>query len=219
MWPVLVLATPPRRLPAVWAALALASASARMAAGAAGAPPEALHRLTIFRLDALALVASLAVSTEGRRTLRRRLPAVAALSALALVVLLVAGRSATSSAMTGPGYTVLAVVDACLVFAAFDRTGSPGRACWLRRPWLRTLGKYSYAIYVFHYPISLEASRVAAVASRGLSGGGRTGVWLVSVTGGIAASCLVAFLSWHLVEKPFLSLKASFVARPARVSS
>jgi peptidoglycan/LPS O-acetylase OafA/YrhL len=219
VWPLLVLLVSPRRLPIVCGAVALASAGARAAAGAAGVAPEALHRLTIFRLDALAiggLVASLFVVPEWRRGLRSRIGILAAATGIALVALLVQGRGAVSPTMTRFGYTVFAMLDACLVFAAADRAGSPGPlATVLRSPVLRAFGKYSYAIYVFHYPISLLTERLFDAAPDGASAGAWTALWLLSVAGGMGASFLVALASWNLLEKRFLGLKRLFVARPA----
>jgi peptidoglycan/LPS O-acetylase OafA/YrhL len=219
VWPLLVLLVPPRRLPIACGTVALASAGARIAAGVAGAPPEALHRLTIFRLDALAiggLTASLFVDPEWRRGLRSRIGILAAATGMALVALLVQGRGAVSPTMTRFGYTVFAMLYACLVFAAADRAGSPSRlAAALRSPLPRAFGKYSYAIYVFHYPISLATERLFDAASDGASAGARTGLWLLSVAGGMGTSFLVAVVSWNLLEKRFLALKRLFVARPA----
>lgn len=218
VWPALVLLAPPRRLPHLCGAVAVFSAGARVAAALSGAPPEALHRLTIFRLDALAvggLAASLAVAPEWRRRLRDRLSLLAGISLAALAALLVEGRGATSPAMTRLGYSAFALVYACFVFAAFDRAGAAGRfATGLRWPALRSFGKYSYAIYVFHYPIALLNDRFLGAWSRRLPEPARTGVWVLSILAGIGASYGVALVSWNLVEKRFLAWKRLFVARP-----
>ncbi|HEY1435595.1 MAG TPA: hypothetical protein VGG65_09485, partial [Thermoanaerobaculia bacterium] len=133
-----------------------------------------------------------------------------------LVPLLVAGRGATSRSMTTLGYTAFAFLYACLVFAAVDGSASLG---WLprqlRRASLRTLGKYSYAMYVFHYPISIWQADLVARCSKGASELAQAGWWLASVVSGILLSLAAALLSWNLVEKRFLSLKRYFVARPA----
>jgi peptidoglycan/LPS O-acetylase OafA/YrhL len=221
VWPLVVLLVPRRRLALACAAIAAASATARMAAAFAGAPAEALHRLTVFRIDALAiggLLAAVAVDVRLRERLRNRLRLVGSVSFALLVAALVAGRGATAPPMTRYGYTLFAVFYAVFVFAAFDASGSTGwLSARLRSPGLRAFGKYSYAIYVFHYPISLAAGRFARDASRGASAGAATGIWLLAVSGGIAASFGVALLSWNLVEKRFLAWKRAFVARPAPV--
>ena len=217
VWPLVVLLTPPRRLAGVCAAIAAASAGARVLAAASGAPAEALHRLTIFRIDALAiggLVAAVAADAALRRRARARLRVVGGVSFALLTVALIAGRGATAPPMTRFGYTLFAVLYAVLVFAAFDASGSKGwLASRLRSPVLRAFGKYSYGIYVFHYPISLLAGRLAREASQGASPAAATGIWLLSVAGGIAASFGVGLLSWNLLEKRFLAWKRAFVAR------
>jgi len=223
VWPVLVLWIPPRRLGAACAALAAASCALRCFAAFAGAPPEALHRLTIFRLDALALgglVAWVVRSPEARAWTRRRLGSVAIGTSALLAALVTVNRGAVSFPMATVGYTAFAVAYAALVFAAYDRAGS---ARWpaapLRQPWLRSFGRYSYAMYVFHYPIVLYLSPYFADRSRGASEPAKAAFWLASVLCGIGMSYAAGFLSWNLVEKHFLSLKRYFLARTAAVAS
>ena len=70
VWPAFVLWTKPRRLGAACAALAVTACALRCFAAARGAPPEALHRLTVFRIDALAiggLLAAVGRSATGPR--------------------------------------------------------------------------------------------------------------------------------------------------------
>jgi peptidoglycan/LPS O-acetylase OafA/YrhL len=112
VWPLVVLLVPRRRLALACAAIAAASATARMAAAFAGAPAEALHRLTVFRIDALAiggLLAAVAVDARLRERLRNRLRLVGSVSFALLVAALVAGRGATAPPMTRYGYTLFAV--------------------------------------------------------------------------------------------------------------
>ena len=70
-------------------------------------------------------------------------------------------------------------------------------------PFFRHLGKYSYALYVIHYPISLLMSHVF----RNLNG-----LWHPIMTAiiGIPVSYFLARFSWVLIESPFLSLKDKF---------
>jgi peptidoglycan/LPS O-acetylase OafA/YrhL len=221
VWPLVVLLVPPRRLAKACGAIAAASATARVAAAAAGVPAEALHRLTVFRIDALAIGGLLAAAVADprlRSRLRTRLRLLAVVSFALLVAAVVAGRGAASPPMTRYGYTLFAVFYAVFVFFAFDASGSTGwLATRLRSPALRAFGKYSYGIYVFHYPISLAADRLARDASRGASAAQATGIWLLALAGGIAASFGIALVSWNLVEKRFLAWKRAFVARPAPV--
>jgi peptidoglycan/LPS O-acetylase OafA/YrhL len=214
VWPIVVWLVPPRRLAAVCAAIAVAVCAARCGAAAAGVVPEALHRLTVFRMDGLALgglVAVVARTPALRAALRRRLGAISGTAGALLAALLVVGRGATSLPMVTLGYTAFALVDACFVFAAFDAAGSPGGlARQMRRPLLRRFGKYSYGIYVFHYAVAiLQASWFDGWAT-GASVVGRIALWASSIVFGIAASFALALVSWNLVEKRFLALKRRF---------
>ena len=219
VWPLVVLLVRPKRMGGLCAGLVVLACALRCYAASRGAPPEALHRLTPFRVDALAfggLVAVLVRQPALRAAIRRRLPALTAFAAGLLVPLLIAGRGAASRPMTTLGYTAFAFLYACLVFAAFDGSGSPGGLpAWLRRPSLRALGKYSYAMYMFHYPISVWVAALVAQRSRGASELVQAVLWLGAVAAGILLSFGLALLSWNLVEKHFLSLKKYFVARAA----
>jgi len=217
VWPMLVLWIPPPRLGAACALLAAAACGLRCFAAFRGAPPEALHRLTIFRLDALALggLVACVVRSPGALTwVRRRFRWIASGSVAALAVLVWLGRAATSLPMASFGYTVFAVVYAALIFAAFDRAGSSTLlAGALRRPWLRSFGRYSYAMYVFHYPISLYQASFFQRWAEGLSEPAKAGLWAISLVVGIGLSYGIGIASWNLIEKRFLALKRFFLAR------
>ena len=81
---------------------------------------------------------------------------------------------------------------------------------------LRTLGKYSYGLYLIHVPIR-NVTRLL-IERRG----GLPSVWgseipaqvLVTVVG-IAASFVLAYASWHLFEKQVLKLKSRFDSKAA----
>ena len=222
VWPILVLWIPVRRLGAVCAGLAAASCGLRCLAAFQGAPPEALHRLTIFRLDALALGGLAAWIVRGpsvRAWVRLRLRWIALGSTLLVAAAVEANRGAVSLPMTTLGYTAFALAYATLVFAAFDRAGSAAPlAKVLRRPWLRSFGRYSYAMYVFHYPIALYSARFFAEWARGASEPGKAGIWATSVAAGVGLSYAAGWASWNLIEKRFLALKRFFVARNAAVA-
>lgn len=222
VWPMIVLWIPPRRLGVACAGLAAASCGLRCFAAFHGAPPEALHRLTVFRLDALALggvVACIVRSPRARDWVRRRLRVLSAAAVLLLIAIVVLGRGATTLPMASVGYTAFALAYAAFVFYADDRSGSASRvAAALRRPWLRSFGRYSYAMYVFHYPIALYQENLFAGWARGVSEPAKAGIWVVSVLAGIGLSYAIGWTSWNVIEKHFLALKRFFVARTAAVA-
>ena len=77
---------------------------------------------------------------------------------------------------------------------------------------LRSLGKYSYGIYIFHPPViqavrSLFQNPTAARMIGEMYPGPLLALKLTLIFG---ASCGLAYLSWHLFEKHFLLLKRHF---------
>ena len=87
----------------------------------------------------------------------------------------------------------------------------PGVATLLPLPRLQTTGRYSYAIYVFHQPVyALVAPYFGTSATAGAAEQG--GLLAATVLAGMVLllSYLAAFVSWHLLEVPFLSLKRFF---------
>jgi peptidoglycan/LPS O-acetylase OafA/YrhL len=81
----------------------------------------------------------------------------------------------------------------------------------LEANWLRAMGRYSYAIYIIHLPLSLllepRIARPPALPEA---------VWAVVWSAGITLlSFLLGALSYHLFEVHFLRLKRWFVPHPA----
>jgi peptidoglycan/LPS O-acetylase OafA/YrhL len=79
-------------------------------------------------------------------------------------------------------------------------------------PFFRNLGKYSYALYVIHYPIYLLTSGF-------FRSYGRFWDFVLTAIVGIPLTYLLARVSWALIESPFLRLKHDFKykAGPRRV--
>lgn len=87
---------------------------------------------------------------------------------------------------------------------------SAGRRIFCARP-LLVLGKYSYAIYIFHQAIFIGLT-VKGVSVNSLESILHSS-FLAAVafsTVAVTASLAVAIATWWLIEKPFLSLKRLF---------
>jgi peptidoglycan/LPS O-acetylase OafA/YrhL len=90
--------------------------------------------------------------------------------------------------------TLLAVACAVLI-AAVDQVGSAGRLVWLLSlPPLVIIGRLSYSLYLWHYPVDYLMRRTVLSKE-----------WQLPLD--IALSFLLAFLSYTYVERPFLRLK------------
>ena len=218
-WPFALRGLAPRRCLKLCASVALTALGARLALLAAGVPRAAIYTFSVTRMDALALgaagAAALRIPTLAGRlvALRRWLPR-ASLAVFSAGALATHGYALGTFAGQSVGYSFLSVTFTLVVLAAAISDLAPSRS-WLRAAPLRALGKYSYAVYVFHKPLhdfvgkpllgrlGLDASRSAAVAC-------------AYVTAGLLVTFVAAYMSYHLYEKYFLRLKGRFASRLAQ---
>ncbi len=181
---------------------------------------EFLYRLTPFRIDALALgclIAMIVRNSKWRVAVAPWVRYLAATAAAAILVCVIAQRSPHNSglAMQTAGYTCFALLYGALIFSAVANTRSIV-STQLRRPVLRTFGKYSYAMYMFHMPLAIALERIAGKVGAQMSEPEKVGLWMVVMVVGVSLSFLVSLLSWHLIERHFLKFKSRFAARPVR---
>ena len=220
-WPLLVIRLQPRPLLLTCLGIALVSGLARSAAAIAGMDAQAVYVNTFFRMDALALGAAGAALVripDWAQKVRSRLPAIG----VAAFLLFLAGTAATRaysihglSGMTF-GYSILALTSAVLVTGmALSGDGNNPVARVLRWAPLRSCGKYSYAMYVFHVPIYKLVVTPLLASLYGPDPPALMEAIYAVVVG--VVSYLLAYLSWHLYEKRWLNLKHRFAPRLAAV--
>ena len=221
IWPVVILLVRPSRLTYLCSITILVALGLRIAYLHSSFGYEFLHRLTPFRVDSLAVGCLIALLVRNKNWLRIietqfRLITFMAVSMLMFVLLFSAKarNSAEAPLMITMGYTSLAFVYGCLVFFAYRNTGSSmWLATRLRSGFLTIFGKYSYAIYVIHFPIAVYQREFFARIAERSSESTTLGLWVLSPLLGVLVSFGLAQLSWHLLEKHFLKLKKRFVAR------
>jgi peptidoglycan/LPS O-acetylase OafA/YrhL len=231
VWPAVVSRTTPRRLLQVAIALAVIAFASRLGLLLAGANEQMPYMFTICRMDALGLggaVAALLRIPGGREAAVRWRGRVTGAASAVFVAGLIATRGYARTSFLGQtlGYTILAVTFAALVLLTVvdhkqghkqghEPGHEPGRERgrgWIGAAFenaaLRSFGKYSYAIYLFHQPLNQMVGQPvlhALVPQRiGLAAGL---AYMVSVT---AASYAIAVVSYHAYEKHFLALKRYF---------
>jgi peptidoglycan/LPS O-acetylase OafA/YrhL len=221
VWPTVVLLCSRRALAWVCVVLIAGALLLRTTAALAGANAIFLNEFTFCRIDTLVLGGLLAVAALGpagleplRRPARIGLP----ISIGVVAALFVArhGLHTDDVIVSTVGYSLLAFVFAAVLIETVSAAPGTRLRWFMTRPLLMQFGKYSYALYVFHwglYPLFLnrllpqeEFSRVFRSYLLGMC------VRFVALS---ACAFLIAWLSWHLYEKHFLKLKRFFEYRRA----
>ncbi len=213
VWPVTVYLLTPRTLRVVCLALVGSALLARIGFVVAG-NTSAAFALTPCRTDALALGALLAatVRTPGGGEMIRRWGwkiAMAAFAGIALTGFL-GGTEVTDRLIVTVGISLLGLFYTSALGAVISAPEESIPRRGLRLPMLRFLGKYSYAVYVFHQAIIITMMHKLPPASLAMKLHSTFGGWLAfAVIFGIV-TISVAMASWWLLEKHFLAFKRAF---------
>lgn len=185
----------------------------------------AAYEFTFVRWDALGMGALLALVVRHRPSLERLIAVAPALlyGALAYIVVYTTIKHNFAPVEHGIAWlnqSVAALLFSIVLFRGIF-SGHLGVSRWqglLSRPALRNIGKYSYGIYIFHFPIVVGCipmwekyffvfqqlhpalDNIARVLAVGVS------------------SYLLAVCSWYLLEQRFLRLKKFFANRKMQVA-
>ncbi len=215
LWPLVVFLFNRRALVRICLGLVVAALVVRIIMEIHGYGEVRINVVTPARMDSLAMGALVALLARdgGLGRWRRSATLVGLTSVLAFAAIAVAGGYADvrNPWVRVAGYLFTsAAFSALIVHAAQAETNG-----WVRRFFenrvLRTFGKYSYALYLFHLPIR------AAIRDRFFTPG-RFPVILASYLPGqfifygvaTAAALAAAWVSWQVYEKQFLKLKRFF---------
>ena len=228
LWPLLVIFLRKRTLAYVCLALIVTALLSR-AFMVFHFDPEfsshAMYTFTIARWDALAVGSLLALSVRSERAvtyLQRYFTRAFVVLTVVLIAQIGAFRNFAPSNVVGIfNQTTIALWFAMLVLISIV----PWRNHLdLLRPafankFLRWVGKYSYAIYLFHVPTKMFWFGHFALAVPPNAPWHQLGVAIYNFVGITAIATAAAYLSWHVLEQPFLKLKRHFVLRRAPASN
>jgi len=184
----------------------------------AGLGWENAYHFTLCRLDAFGVGGLLALLTrdaQWRDRLTKHAPAGLTVTGAALVLMFVSVPRFYPSEwlVVTFGHSVLAIASGGLILLAL-RTPPPA---WLEAAWLRTLGKYSYGIYVWHWPLQrLMLVYAPAPPPSHVVGTGYAVAFLLI---GVGGSALAGWVSYRVIEAPFLRLKRLFKYQVGAVKS
>jgi peptidoglycan/LPS O-acetylase OafA/YrhL len=244
LWPLAVFFLGRKRLMWLCAALVVGAAVARFQLREAGWPSLAVYVLTPCRFDGLALGALVALWARGDAARR------AASLPLAWVRWCGIGSVACATGAIGVlvweesrpgldhshgigfgvvfqtlGFSLVALGFTCGLVYGLNTPATSLVGRFLRTRPLLTLGKYSYALYLFHLPIRAAirdyvfgphlGDKTRPLMKFPTIAGSEIPGQLVFYFIATAAALALALLSWHLFEKHFLRLKTHFEHRPA----
>lgn len=217
VWPLLMLFAPRRTLLPICLAVIALSPVLRVLRLNVGSSYEAVYVSTECRVDSLAWGAFVAVLAAGVsiNRLHRIGSVLLLLGGAAVGGVLAWSRSASEYgyAMQTLGYTALAATFAGWIGRLVSRYDTPH--VLLTRRWLTTIGRYSYAAYLFHIPLRGVASYVwrhafhTDPATLTLPQAAVTALLLTTAT------LVAAAISFRWFESYWLKLKPTLPSRPA----
>jgi peptidoglycan/LPS O-acetylase OafA/YrhL len=218
VWPALVFLLGSKRK-LLWTTLIASGGTLLLRVGYLmhGGSPYFVHMSTVLRADSLLLGGALALlyRSPAWARVQRAAPAVLAIliavmvaSTLLLEPWLLATNLRALIFVTVTFYPTLLALGSCALIAWSLR---PATLCgrMFQARWLRSLGKYSYGLYVLHVFV---LAWVLAPLRYGIERATHSKLLGVAIGGVIAllASLLAAYASYHLYERPFLRLKHHF---------
>ncbi len=172
-----------------------------------------VYSLTPTRADGLFVGSALAAILAFHRKISKRLFVVLAGSGIAALAAVALGGRVNQLWLTGPYMSVIGISGIALACGALItfclRSENSLLARAFQKQWIRRFGKYSYGMYVWHFPIYYGLHHLFETRFS-LRFPVETGVGLAYVALLIGATYAAAWLSFQCFEQWFLRLKAHF---------
>jgi len=212
-WPFVVHKLAPQKLLKICLLVATTALLVRTAMRLYGANSEMIYEFTICRMDALAIGAAAATLLRipaGFASVQQHAPKLLP-SALTLAVtgaLSTWAYSRDTLSTQTIGHLILAIFFALVILACVANCGSWNLQLqkFLRMATLRSVGKYSYGMYVLHFPIVQGMTKLLPQFQSQF--GKFYSIPLVAII--TLLTYIAGALSYHLMEKHFLGLKRLF---------
>jgi len=222
LWPLIVWMTNRKQFIAVCGCCVALAILLRLIMYYFGVHFGVTYTFTLCRIDSLAMGGFVAVmASESERgalkILHHRMKPIAILAGIAILFVWAKEKGvwAEMTEMRTWGYTASAILSSFLIVSLLNaRPDSLVRRVFSMR-WLRFFGTYSYGLYVLHFPLVAfyPLFRIPSIADAHFPGAPLVDIWIRTIV--LMALCLfTAMISYHCYEKPLLTLKRFFVARP-----
>lgn len=219
LWPFLVRYASTRQVLGLCALVAALGLGTRCLLIHLGMPEAAVYEWTPCRMDALALGGAVAALCEmgmapGWFSRNRHAPWLLMLALFGLGAVASKGYAQFGLLPETLGYTLLALGCAALVWGLVlsGRGAAASWLAWLRWPALRSVGRYSYGMYVLHVPLG-TLLLIPLAEGLGWHVHAGLGIQLAYVVAGMVLSYVLAALVYNGFEKRFLALKHRFEPR------
>lgn len=171
----------------------------------------ALLSFTVFRCEGLLMGGAIAAKLRaGAPSPSLRLGALCSLVASGIIAV---GVASAGNKLPISLHTVISLFCASLLLLLLTSKPSSLLPNLFEFPIFRTLGKYSYAMYVFQSPLIPLASSYISVSILTAYVGSGLAATAAYITIMFAFTFLLGLFSWHLLEKQALSLRKTWEAR------
>jgi len=206
MWPFLVFSLSAKRLMGAVGVIALGALLLRVVLQARGWPDAVILTLTPCRIDSFAIAGSVAIA-QSHAQWRERLQRIASFALLPLLGLAIFAVLLGGAWESTVGFSLVAI-SFSLIIVQLGKPGLFRRLMSLRA--LRTVGKYSYALYVFHFPIQIGLNRTLSTAKLSAYTHSLAVAVVINMLLVAILSWITALITWTLIESRFLALKKYF---------